>query len=137
MPRTLAAPIVAGALAVGALAGPAAATPACSNTKLSARSSGKTITLTRVCDTITITLEQSSDGGYAWTVSRKPAASVLKLVSARSASTVTAPVVGAPGKYTAVYRAVGRGTAGLKLIESRSFQAGSTIGTFSITVRVA
>ncbi|MGH2872534.1 MAG: protease inhibitor I42 family protein [Solirubrobacteraceae bacterium] len=78
---------------------------------------------------------QSFDGGYRWSVSHKPVAAVLKLVSAKSVATKPAGSVGGTNDYVIVYRAVGRGKTALKLIEDRSFQARSTIAKFSLTIR--
>jgi hypothetical protein len=121
---------------LGAGATSAGAAAACSDAKLNARSSGKTIVLGRPCDRITITLSQAFDGGYAWSVSRKPAASILKLVSAKSVATNPPGTVGGSDDYVIVYRGVGRGKTSFKLIEHQSFDAHSTIATFSVAVRV-
>lgn len=124
------------AAAAGALAGPAGATASCTNTKLGARDKDQTIVLTHACDRLTVTLNQSFDGGYAWSVSHKPAASVLKRVSAKSVATEPPGTPGGTNHYVIVYRAVGKGKTALKLIEDRAFEAHSTIATFSLTVRV-
>jgi predicted secreted protein len=124
------------AIALVALAAPAGARPACTNTKLGAHSSGKRIVLHGACDRLTITLLQSFDGGYAWSVSHRPAGSVLKLVSARSVATEPAGTVGGSDDYVIVYRAAGAGTTSLKLVEARSFEPHRPVATFSLTVRV-
>lgn len=122
--------------AAGALAAPAGTTASCTNLKLGARASGKTVVLNRPGDHLIITLTQSFDGGYRWSVPHKPATSVLKLVSAKSVATKPAGSVGGTNDYVITYRAVATGRPPLKLIEDRSFQAHSTIAKFSLTVRV-
>ena len=121
---------------VGAGASSAGAAAPCTTTKLSAHSSGKTVVLEGTCDRIKITLTQSFDAGFSWSVSRKPAASILKLVSAKSVRTEPPGTVGGTDDYVVGYRGVGRGKTSLKLTENRVYGGHSTLATFSLTVRV-
>jgi predicted secreted protein len=108
----------------------------CTNTTVRANASGRSLVLQR-CDRLTIRLTESFDGGYAWTVSHRPASRILELVSNQAVRTEPAGVVGGTDERVVVYRAVGTGTTSLRLIESRSLQRGSQIATFALSVRVS
>jgi predicted secreted protein len=107
----------------------------CKNVSLGAKNSGQTVLL-RPCDRVTIRLREAFDGGYQWKVTRRPAASVLRLVSDKVVVTTPKGAVGGTDRRVFVYRAVGKGRTSLKLGESRPFMRHSQIAKFTLFARV-
>lgn len=118
-------------------AGPAAgAARTCRHLTLDHRNSGQSLVL-HVCDRVTIRLAEQSDGGYTWRQSKRPAPTVLKLVSDKTVVRKLPPgAVGGSDTRVFVYRAVAKGKTSLKLTESRPFMRHSQIASFTLAVRV-
>jgi predicted secreted protein len=107
----------------------------CGNLTVGKKSSGQTVTLHR-CERLTIRLNEAFDGGYQWKATRRPAPSILKLLSDRAISNAPKGAVGGTDTRVFVYRAVGKGRTSLKLTESRPFVPHSQIAKFTLIVRV-
>lgn len=107
----------------------------CGNVTLGQRSSGHTVTLHR-CERVTIRLKEEFDGGYMWKVARRPAPSILKLISDKAVVTTPKGAVGGTDTRVFVYRAAGKGRTSLRLAESRSFASHLQIAKFTLLVRV-
>lgn len=124
--------------AIGAVAAAPATSMArtCGNVTLGQKNSGHTVTLHR-CERLTIRLKQAFDGGYSWKVARRPAPSILKLVSDKTVAPTPKGAVGGTDTRLFVYRAVGKGKTSLRLTEGRPFVPHSQIAKFTLFVRVS
>lgn len=86
---------------------------------------------------LTLTLQQSSDGGYAWAFATQPNSAVLALQGQQTlppASPLPAGSVGGSTRFRATFQAVGPGTTSFTLNEARGTEP--PIQTYSLTVTV-
>ena len=77
---------------------------------------GKTVHLNRG-DRLQVTLSENAGTGYAWRLTRRPMAGVLRGLSNRhvAPASTNPPTAGTPGRRIVRWRAVGRGTTSLRL----------------------
>ena len=95
----------------------AAASPATAfEVRATASDNGKTVHLTRG-DVLQVTLAENAGTGYAWRLTRRPAASILRQLSNRFVAPpqTNPPTVGAPGRRVVRWRATNRGATSLRL----------------------
>jgi predicted secreted protein len=80
-----------------------------------------------------VSLETSTDGGYSWAFKQKPNSAVVKLVSKHLKSDPhKAGTVGFGSHTIFLFRAVGRGTTSMRLVERRSFEKSNVVKRFSL-----
>ncbi|HVT64719.1 MAG TPA: protease inhibitor I42 family protein [Mycobacteriales bacterium] len=87
-----------------------------------------------------VSLQQATDGGYEWVVTKHPDASILKYVGSKThvakQQDPAHPIAGAPTKEVFTFRAVGSGTTSFKLAEKR-FGREKAVKRFKMTVKVS
>src|SRR3954451_13985246 len=109
------------AAALGATAAPAGAKT------FKQADTGSSITV-KAGDTFKVRLRQAFDGGYAWKVKKVSDASVVKLVDTKDVKATCddnnrgLPCIGGFNWFVATFKAVGTGTASIRMVEKRSFE---------------
>lgn len=96
---------------------------------------GQTVTLTAQ-QSLVITLQAQTDGGYLWSLANAPDATVLKFISSASNPPPSGTAVGASGTSVWTFQAVGSGHTSVALNNVRPTVPTDIAGTFTLNVIV-